>query len=122
MSLVRVNNKNGATELSYKSHRTVDDASGVITAVTSTTGDAPDGQQLPTLLAQHEQNTGEHPQIIVGDKHYGTAENYRHCQPLNIVTHLKAASPAPIQGKPSEPELAFSPLMRIVSVMSTMRR
>lgn len=80
---------NAASQLSYKSHRAVDDANGVITSVLTTTGDAADGQQLPPLLMQHAQTIGARPKLIVGDQHYGTAENYRHCQSLDVRTHLK---------------------------------
>src|SRR4051812_9610770 len=76
-----------ASELSYKHHRVVDDAQGVITAVQSTTGQEGDAGQLPGLVAQHESNTEVKAATVVGDKHYGSAENYRYCQVENITAH-----------------------------------
>lgn len=79
------------SQLSYKHHRVVDDAQGVITAVETTTGQAGDAAQLPALMTQHESNTGRAPNVVVGDKHYGSAENYRYCQSQKITTHLGQA-------------------------------
>ena len=79
------------TQLSYKHHRTVDDAQGVITAVKTTTGQAGDAAQLPGLVEQHQVNTGSQVQCAVGDKHYGSAQNYRYCQSHEITTHLGQA-------------------------------
>jgi transposase len=76
-------------QLSYKHHRTVDDAHGVITAVATTTGRASDAAQLPALVPQHQQHTQTKVETVVGDSHYGTAENYRHCQCAGLATHLK---------------------------------
>ena len=86
------------SQLSYKHHRVVDDAQGVITAVQTTTGQAGDATQLPTLLQGHEQNTGLAAQLVVGDNHYGTAANFRHCYSQNIVGHLGIAE-AHVEGK-----------------------
>ena len=87
-----------SARLAYKSHRGVDDAQGVITAVQTTTGQAGDAAQLPDLLAQHQARVQQQPSVIVGDAHYGSAENYRHCQSRGIVSHLKPVS-APRQKK-----------------------
>jgi transposase len=78
----------GVAEPCYKQHRAIDDAHGVITAVQTTTGIVADGSQLPHLIRQHERNIGKAVQAVVGDKHYGTSENYRFCQSLDIATHL----------------------------------
>lgn len=75
--------------LGYKNHRAVDDAYGVITAVQTTTGQAGDAKQATALIAEHQRHTGSNPQIVVGDQHYGTAENYRCFQQQGITTHLK---------------------------------
>jgi hypothetical protein len=77
-----------ASQLCYKHHRVVDDAQGVITAVQTTTGCAGDAQQLPGLVQQHEKNTGSRVITAIGDKHYGSAENYRYCQQHQIAAHL----------------------------------
>lgn len=85
------------SQLSYKHHRAVDDAHGVITAVKTTTGQAGDAAQLPDLVEQHQVHTGSRVQCAVGDKHYGSAENYRYCQSREITTHLGQAE-ANLQG------------------------
>lgn len=85
------------SQLSYKHHRVVDDAQGVITAVQTTTGCAGDAGQLPGLVQQHQKNTGGKVDTAVGDKHYGSAENYRYCQQHQIAAHLGQA-PAPMNG------------------------
>ena len=52
----------------------VDDAQGVITAITTTTtGKTGDAAQLAPLLEQHQQHLGAQPKVVVGDKHYGSA-------------------------------------------------
>lgn len=80
-----------ASQLSYKHHRAVDDAHGVITAVQTTTGQSGDAGQLPGLVRQHETNSGTAATVVVGDKHYGSADNYRYCQSQNITAHLGQA-------------------------------
>lgn len=82
---------NQGTQLRYKHHRTVDDAHGVVSAVQTTTGQEGDAQQLPGLVQQHEQNTGMSVQRVVGDQHYGSAQNYRYCQSKQINAHLGQA-------------------------------
>jgi transposase len=79
------------SQLSYKHHRVVDDAQGVITAVHTTSGQAGDAAQLPELITQHESNTGCTAATVVGDKHYGSAENYRYCQTHSMSSHLGQA-------------------------------
>ena len=66
------------SQLSYKHHRAIDDAQGVITAVQTTPGHAGDAAQLPRLVDQHKNNTG-------------SAANYRYCQSQNLAAHLGAA-------------------------------
>lgn len=86
--------KNGVTDLSYKDHRIVDDAHGVITAVEATYSTVADGTQLPGLVAQHHHQT-RLPTLspaIAGDKHYGTASNYRYCAEHGLRAHLAPAS------------------------------
>jgi len=86
------------SQLSYKHHRAVDDAHGVITAVQTTTGQAGDAEQLLGLIQQHEANTQSKVTTAIGDKHYGSAENYRYCQERNIQAHLGQAE-AYVKGK-----------------------
>jgi transposase len=82
--------KNGLIELNYKEHRLVDDAHGVITAVTNTPAHVGDGSQLPSLIEQHQTNTGlKRGQLTVaGDHHYGTFANYLYCLQEGIRPHL----------------------------------
>lgn len=86
------------SQLSYKHHRTVDDANGVITAVRTTTGVAGDAAQLPGLVEQHQSQTGSKVECAVGDKHYGSAQNYRYCQSKGIRSHL-GQCPGDTKGK-----------------------
>ena len=86
------------SQLSYKHHRVVDDARGVITAVQTTTGEVGDAGQLRALVTQHESNTGSTAATVVGDKHYGSADNYRYCQRQNITAHLGQAEAYNSQG------------------------
>jgi len=86
--------KSGLTQLSYKHHRAVDHRRGVITAVKTTTGQAGDAAQLAPIVEQHRTNTGTSATTAVGDKHYGTAQNYRYCQAQNICAHLGQAPAA----------------------------
>jgi len=80
-------------QLAYKHHRTVDDAQGVVTAVATTTGNGSDAAELAPLISQHELNTQAVPKTVVGDKHYGTSNNYRYCQSRSIRAHLGRADP-----------------------------
>ena len=63
----------------YMSHRAVDDAHGVITAVQSTGGDVNEAHERVGLLEQHERHTGKKAGVVVADAKYGTTENFREC-------------------------------------------
>ena len=86
--------KQGYTDLSYKDHRMVDDAQGVITAVEATYSIIADGTQLPVLVQQHRHHTGlkTSAPAVAGDKHYGTARNYLYCAEEGLRAHLAPAS------------------------------
>jgi transposase len=73
----------------YKSHRVVDDHCGVITAVETTPGHIRDGNCLRALVERHQLTSGTAAEAVVGDQHYGTRENFRHLQELNVRTHMK---------------------------------
>jgi len=85
--------KSGVTRLTYKDHRMVDDAHGVITAVASTSSTVADGTQLSTLHEQHQSHTGLKLDrvALAGDKHYGTADNFRYCLQTGLRAHLGQA-------------------------------
>lgn len=79
------------SELAYKHHRVVDDARGVITAIETTTGEAGDARALPPLVDQHQRHTNITVSTVIGDKHYGSAANYRFCQVQGIQSHVGRA-------------------------------
>jgi transposase len=85
--------KNGLVELSYKEHRLVDDAHGVITAVELTRAQVHDGTRLAALTQQHEHNTQIQAgrMTLTGDQHYGTIDNYRYCHQRGICAHMAPA-------------------------------
>ena len=81
-------NKDGESRPRYKSHRVVDDAKGIITAIISTPGSVKENGQLEALVDQHEKNTGKEVGTVVADRQYGTAENFRSCQERGIRSHM----------------------------------
>lgn len=76
------------SRLCYHHHRAVDDAHGVITAVETTPGSIAENRKLMDLVQQHEQNTQQTVQTVVGDSKYGTAENLAACVQREIAPHL----------------------------------
>jgi Transposase and inactivated derivatives len=86
--------KNANIELSYKEHRMVDDAHGIITAVSATPGSAGDASQLQGLVEQHRATTALKMDCVTvaGDHHYGSADNYLYCAEQGIRAHLAPAS------------------------------
>jgi hypothetical protein len=72
----------------YKSHRAVDDAHGVITAVESTSGDVSENSMLFELIDKSERNTGIKVSVAVADSQYGTVENFRECSGRGILSHM----------------------------------
>jgi hypothetical protein len=78
----------GGARPSYKNHRAVDDAHGVITAVETTTGTVDEAQHLVALVEQHQTNTETAVRTAVADSKYGTVDNFRACQQRGIRTHM----------------------------------
>lgn len=74
--------------LSYKQHRVVDDAQGVITAQCTTSGSVGEDDQLMGLIEAHEQNTAICAQTVVADSQYGTAENFLACADRGLKAHM----------------------------------
>ena len=72
----------------YKNHRVLDDHTGVITAMQSTTGIVDDGEPLVALVKQHEQRTGKRAQTVVADAKYGTTANFLTLQQQGKTTHM----------------------------------
>jgi transposase len=72
----------------FKAHRVVDDQCGVITATETTSGDVEENTPLMDLIDQHEEKTGQQLETVVGDKQYGTADNFRKCHERGIRSHM----------------------------------
>src|SRR5260370_36850276 len=80
----------------YKTHRVVNDAHGIVTAVKTTTGRINEGNERIGLIDQHQANGGISAYTIIADCKYGTIENYVACQSRKLRTHmadLLASSP-----------------------------
>jgi len=75
--------------LRYKTHRAVDEAHEVITAVDVTPGIANEANKLADLLAGHEGTTGIKPTTVVADTKYGTVDNFLACHDCHVTAHIK---------------------------------
>jgi transposase len=73
----------------YKTHRVVDDAHEIITAVETTTGIVDEGARLFALIEAHEDITGQGAQTVIGDARYGNINNLLECQKRQIRPHLR---------------------------------
>jgi len=73
---------------SYKSHRAIDDASGVITAVSTTTGAVDEATELIALLEQSQENTGRSPGVAVADSRYGHSANFIELARREVRAHV----------------------------------
>jgi len=80
--------RNTPSRLSYKHHRVVDNAEGVITAQDTTGGSVPEDGQLFGLIQKHELNTTVVVETAVTDSQYGTVENLLACADQGITAHL----------------------------------
>jgi transposase len=97
--------RNGPSRLSYKQHRVVDDAQGVITAQCTTGGSVAEDRQLFGLIQGHEQNTSVAVATVVADSQYGTAENFLACADRDIAAHMADFKTA--HGRGSQQRLYF---------------
>jgi transposase len=77
------------SRLRYKTHRVVDDAHEVITAVETTTGAVDEASQLQGLIEAHEDITGQGAQTVIADARYGSVSNLIECQKAGIRAHVK---------------------------------
>jgi transposase len=75
--------------LRYKTHRAVDEAHEVITAVEATTGIVDDGAKLADLIDAHKANTDMEATTVVADSKYGTVDNYLVCHDKKATAHIK---------------------------------
>ena len=119
-SLVRAN---GTSRPRYKTHRAVDPAHGVITAVDVTPGVVNEAHRLLPLLERHEETTDRTVTTVVADSKYGTTENFLACHDREVQPHIRPL--AATRRKEVLPEEAFSydpetdtyrcPMQRILS-------
>lgn len=77
-----------ASRPSYKQHRVVDDAYGVITAQVITGGSVKEDTQLFGLIEEHQHNTAAAVEVVVADSQYGTVENFLGCVDRGIRPHM----------------------------------
>jgi transposase len=80
--------RNTPSRLSFKQHRVVDDAEGVITAHCTTGGSVAEDSQLFGLIEKHQLNTAMAVETIVADSQYGTAEKFLRCADRGITAHM----------------------------------
>lgn len=78
----------GKAKLQYKTHRSVDAKSEIITATEVTPGEVNEAHLLSTLLAMHQDNTQTTANTVVADTKYGTVDNYLTCCDLGINAHI----------------------------------
>jgi len=83
-----VSRRGKGSRLTYHHHRAIDDAHGVITAIETTPGSITEDHKLMDLVQQHEGNTRQKVETVVGDSKYGTADNLVACIEKNIAPHL----------------------------------
>ena len=62
------------SQLRYKTHRAVDDAHEVITAVETTTGAVDEATQLLGLIEAHQATTGQAVGTVIADARYGNVK------------------------------------------------
>ena len=77
------------SRLRYKTHRVVDDANEVITAVETTTGAVDEATQLLGLIGTHQDTTGQAVRTVIADARYGSVSNLIGCQKARIRAHVK---------------------------------
>jgi transposase len=80
--------RNTPSRPSYKLHRVVDDAHGVITAQVTTGGSIKEDTRLFGLVQQHQWHTAVAVEVVVADSQYGTVENFLGCVDRGIRPHM----------------------------------
>jgi transposase len=91
--------RNTPSRPSYKHHRAVDNAHGVITAHVTTTGSDKEDTQMMRLVQRHQNNTAVAVETIVADSQYGTVENFLTCVDQGIKPHMADLKNAQDQAK-----------------------
>ena len=88
----------------YKTHRAVEDKSGVVTAVETTPGGVDEGSRMMALVEQHQQTTGQSATTVIGDCKYGIVENFIAAQKQGLTTHLADMAARQRQSKSRNPQ------------------
>jgi transposase len=88
----------GGSVLGYKAHVGADAESGVITAVSVTTGSVDDTSAVPQIIEQHCENIGE-PATVTADGQYGSQQCLEYLQQRGIETVIKQRSGGNKHGK-----------------------
>jgi len=86
------------SRLRYKTHRVVDDAHEIITAVETTTGAVDEASRLMELIEAHEDTTDQAVRTVIADARYGNISNLIGCRKAKIRAHVKLLGDS-IQGK-----------------------
>jgi transposase len=88
----------GGSALGYKAHVGADAQSGVITAVSVTTGSVDDTAAVPRIVEQHSANIGS-PATVIADGQYGSQQCLEYLQQRDIETVIKQRSGGNKHGK-----------------------
>lgn len=88
----------GGSVLGYKAHVGADAKSGVITAVSVTTGSTDDTSVVPQIVEQHSENIGL-PATVIADGQYGSQWCLEYLQQRGIETVIKRRSGGNKHGK-----------------------
>ena len=81
-------NHGGKPNLYYKTHRTVDPAHEIITAVEVTHGAVNEAHRMLVLIEAHEANTATVVETVVADSMYGTIENFLALHERKLKGHI----------------------------------
>lgn len=84
-SIVR---QGGKPRLYYTTHRAVDPAHEIVTAVTVTPGSVNEAHRMAGLITDHEQHTHHTVRTVVADSKYGTIDNLLFCHDHAITPHI----------------------------------
>lgn len=90
--------KGQSSRPSYKEHRAVDNAHGVITGQTITGGAVSEDTQMIGLIEQHQSHTPGALTTVIADSQYGTVKNFLACQDRGLIAHLADLSTAQREG------------------------
>lgn len=90
--------KGQSSRPSYKEHRAVDNAQGVITGQTITGGAVSEDTQMMNLVQQHQVHTQCTLTTVVADSQYGTVANFLACHDRGLIAHMADLNAAQRQG------------------------